>query len=265
MQQSLLEKTRKINRIVQNKNQGSTDFLKLCSVLGDAIDANVYIINAKADIISKYSTPFMRKEINIAEDEKVFTKMQNFFWSFIDTRANLKVSEISQIIGLSIDNISETEEIFCTVVPIIAGSERLGTIFGVKYKSEFLEDDILLMEYVSIIVGLELLNLLTEENEEEKKKKEMVQSALETLSLSELEAIMHIFDELKGNEGLLVASKIADKVGITRSVIVNALRKFESAGLIETRSLGLKGTYIKVLNDMLKSELARYKERMKMN
>ena len=41
-------------------------------------------------------------------------------------------------------------------------------------------------------------------------------------------------------EGLLVASKIADRVGITRSVIVNALRKFESAGLIETKSLGMK-------------------------
>lgn len=46
-----------------------------------------------------------------------------------------------------------------------------------------------------------------------------------TLSFSEFEAIIHIFDELDGDEGILVASKIADRVGITRSVIVNALRK----------------------------------------
>ncbi len=59
----------------------------------------------------------------------------------------------------------------------------------------------------------------------------------------------HIFDELGGNEGYLVVSKVADRVGITRSVIVNALRKFESAGVIESRSLGMKGTYIKVLNE----------------
>jgi len=52
-------------------------------------------------------------------------------------------------------------------------------------------------------------------------------------AVSELEAIIHIFEELSGNEGVLVASKIADRVGITRSVIVNALRKFESAGVIE--------------------------------
>ena len=46
---------------------------------------------------------------------------------------------------------------------------------------------------------------------------------------------MTYFEELDGEEGLLVASKIADQLGITRSVIVNALRKFESAGVIESR------------------------------
>ena len=51
--------------------------------------------------------------------------------------------------------------------------------------------------------------------------------------------------------------KIADSVGITRSVIVNALRKFESAGLIETKSLGMKGTYIRVKNEFLLDELKK--------
>ena len=56
-----------------------------------------------------------------------------------------------------------------------------------------------------------------------------------------------------------MASKIADRVGITRSVIVNALRKFESAGVIESRSSGMKGTYIKVLNDFIFEELEEIK------
>ena len=55
----------------------------------------------------------------------------------------------------------------------------------------------------------------------------------------------------------MVASKVADRVGITRSVIVNALRKFESAGVIESRSSGMKGTYIKVLNDVVFDELTK--------
>ena len=71
---------------------------------------------------------------------------------------------------------------------------------------------------------------------------------------------MHILAELDGNEGLLVASKIADRVGITRSVIVNALRKFESAGVIESKSLGMKGTYIRVLNERLLDEIEKLKK-----
>lgn len=83
--------------------------------------------------------------------------------------------------------------------------------------------------------------------------------AISSLSYSELEAIEHIFDELNGKEGLLVASKIADRVGITRSVIVNALRKLESAGVIDSRSLGMKGTFIRVLNDKFLVELEKLK------
>lgn len=104
--------------------------------------------------------------------------------------------------------------------------------------------------------GLEIIRAISEEMEEDMRKKAVVKMAIGTLSYSELEAIEHIFNELDGNEGLLVASKIADKVGITRSVIVNALRKFESAGVIESRSLGMKGTHIRILNDKLLDELA---------
>lgn len=98
-----------------------------------------------------------------------------------------------------------------------------------------------------------------EEIEEEARSRAVVQMAISSLSYSELEAIEHIFDELNGKEGLLVASKIADRVGITRSVIVNALRKLESAGVIDSRSLGMKGTFIRVLNDKFLVELEKLK------
>ena len=40
-----------------------------------------------------------------------------------------------------------------------------------------------------------------------------------------------------------------------------ALRKFESAGVIESRSSGMKGTYIKVLNEVIFDELEEIKKR----
>ena len=118
-------------------------------------------------------------------------------------------------------------------------------------------------KYGTTVVGLEMMRSVNEENEEEKRKVSIVRSAINTLSYSELEAILHIFDELDGNEGILVASRIADRVGITRSVIVNALRKFESAGVIVSRSSGMKGTYIKVVNDVVFDELDRIRKHKK--
>ena len=146
------------------------------------------------------------------------------------------------------------------ITPINIAGERLGTLFMYKEKESYEIDDIILSEYGTTVVGLEMLRSVNEESAEESRKEQIVKSAMSTLSFSELEAIIHIFDELDGTEGILVASKIADRVGITRSVIVNALRKFESAGVIESRSSGMKGTYIKVVNDYVFDELERIKK-----
>ena len=143
--------------------------------------------------------------------------------------------------------------------PIDIAGERLGTVFMYRKEHHYEIDDIILVEYGTTVVGLEMMRSVNEENAEETRKVSIVKSAISTLSFSELEAIQHIFDELDGSEGILVASKIADRVGITRSVIVNALRKFESAGVIESRSSGMKGTYIKVLNDVVFDELKKMK------
>ena len=142
-----------------------------------------------------------------------------------------------------------------TVVPIYGNGERIGTLIVAKYDEKFNVEDLLLAEYAATVLGVEILHERAAKIAEEARKKAMVQIALSTLSYSEMEAITNILKELDGMEGLLVASKIADRVGITRSVIVNALRKFESAGLIETKSLGMKGTYIRVINDLLFDEL----------
>ena len=172
--------------------------------------------------------------------------------SILSTKENVNL----QTLGFTAD-VSQGYQAIIT--PINIAGERLGTLFLYRKESMYEIDDIILSEYGTTVVGLEMLRSVNEESAEETRKEHIVQSAISTLSYSELEAIIHIFDELDGAEGILVASKIADRVGITRSVIVNALRKFESAGVIESRSSGMKGTYIKVINDYVFTELDRIK------
>lgn len=81
------------------------------------------------------------------------------------------------------------------------------------------------------------------------------QVAVGSMSFSEQQAARHIINQLDGLDGMIIISKTAEEVGITRSVVISGLRKLESAGLIETHSLGMKGTYVRLLNELLPKEL----------
>ena len=70
--------------------------------------------------------------------------------------------------------------------------------------------------------------------------------------------MLEVFRELFVGEGLIVAAKIAERAEIPKTTAANALRKLEGAGMIETRSLGVKGTYIKVINDGFMEELRKF-------
>jgi transcriptional pleiotropic repressor len=135
-----------------------------------------------------------------------------------------------------------------TVIPIIVSARRLGTLLLARFNEFFVEEDLILAEKGAAVAGKEILSGKTEIYEKEARSRAIVKLAVGSLSYSEAEAVERLFKELSGVEGLLVASKIADELGMTRSVIVNALRKLESAGVLVSHSLGMKGTYIRVLN-----------------
>ena len=52
----------------------------------------------------------------------------------------------------------------------------------------------------------------------------------------------------ENNSDVIVLSSVADKYKLTRSVCSGVIRILAIAGIIETRSLGMKGQYIKVIN-----------------
>ena len=259
MSVQLLDKTRKINKLLHNNNSSKVVFNDICAVMTEILDSNVLVVSKKGKVLGT-SKSVNVKEIKELLEERVgahIDKMLNErLLSILSTKENVNL----ETLGFSGDVVKGYQAI---ITPIDIAGERLGTLFIYKQNEGYEIDDIILSEYGTAVVGLEMLRSVNEESAEETRKEHIVQSAISTLSFSELEAIVHIFDDLNGTEGILVASKIADRVGITRSVIVNALRKFESAGVIESRSSGMKGTYIKVLNDYVFTELEKIKkERM---
>lgn len=254
---ALLNKTRMLNKILQKSGTDPVAFEDICELLSDVLSCNVYVTSRKGKVLGyafskSFECDVMKKQV---ADERRFPKDYNEkLLSIHESMANLSNK------GLCVfedEGNCIMQDKITTIVPIMGNRERLGTLILARFGENFTDDDLVLAEYSATIVGLEILRSKQVEIEEEARKKAVVQLAIGTLSYSELEAVEHIFSELDGSEGLLVASKIADKVGITRSVIVNALRKFESAGVIESRSLGMKGTHIKILNEKLLDELKK--------
>lgn len=254
MTSTLLEKTRMLNRILQQSGNTPVSFPQLCKTLSEILDANVYVSSKRGKVLGVSLAD--ASDCPIIEDketkEKKFPEEYNEeLLKFTETKYNITGDELLDIFKYDIESYNK----LVTIVPINGSGQRLGTMVLARHKKIYDDEDLVLAEYSATVVGMEILRAKSEEIEEEARKKAIVQMAIGTLSYSELEAVEHIFQELDGQEGLLVASKIADRVGITRSVIVNALRKFESAGVIESRSLGMKGTHIKILNDKLLDEL----------
>lgn len=254
---TLLEKTRALNKLLQKNKEVTVDFNEIAQVLSDMIDCNVYIIGRNGQVLGytfMNGFNFGTAENLLGNDRTVPEEYNEMLLHTSQTKSNIQGGAGECIIdGKSYDLGGKIS----TIVPITGGGERQGTLLLAKFITEFYDEDLILAEYGSTIIGMEMIRSKADKIEEEARKKAAVQIAIGTLSYSELEAIEHIFAELNGPEGLLVASKIADRVGITRSVIVNALRKFESAGVIESKSLGMKGTYIRVLNDYLLDELKK--------
>jgi transcriptional pleiotropic repressor len=257
----LLEKTRRINKILQKTAGQRVDFTEVSEVLKNVIHANVYIADREGKILGYALVDEFECDIMVSQvlKKSEFPERYNDFLLRDDeTRVNLKQKR-NVCAFVEEENCLFTNKL-TTVVPIMGGGKRLGSLLLARFAEALEAEDLILAEIGATVVGMEILRSRAEKIEEEARNKAVVQLAIGTLSYSELEAVEHIFEELDGEEGLLVASKIADQLGITRSVIVNALRKFESAGVIESRSLGMKGTYIKVLNPYLLEQLSRKKK-----
>ena len=256
MSDSLLTKVRKLNWALAESSAGYVSFDELCNIMSELLDSSIYILSRRGKVLASKVEKEEGAPVEIREDGESFypAEFNDKFLPIMETKSNLIYDSIKEFYGPEYKFAS----MYHVIVPIIFGGRRIATMLLARKERAYDDSDIAICEYGATVVGIEVSRGIALEEEEENRMKEAVEMALSTLSYSEMDAVIKIFAELEGNEGLLVASKIADKSGITRSVIVNALRKLESAGVIESRSLGMKGTRIKITNDYLRGEINKH-------
>ena len=256
MSVQLLDKTRKINKLLHNNHSHRVEFNDICEVLSGILESNILVISHMGKILGAASYSGI---------DKIGELITADTGGFVDNMLNerllgvLSTKENVNLLTLGFSGGSE-RKFKALIAPVDIAGERLGTLFIYKCVADYDIDDIILCEYGATVVGLEMMSSVNNENAEDERKKKIVKSAIKTLSASELQAVKAVFAHMDGMDDILVASRIADDTGITRSVIVNALKKFDSAGVISTKSSGMKGTKIKVLNEVVYDELKKLED-----
>lgn len=243
----LLKKVNKITELLQREG-GAVAFSDLASVMSEVLDgAEVYVVSRKGKVLGHSLgdgfpktgfDPMWLENGHLSDDAAM---------SLLKVGALSGGADAERVIGFGP----------ALIAPAVGGGRRVGTLLALGVDKGFTDDAWVLMEYAATTVGMVISQAMDEEEEDEAEGKRMARSAINSLSYSEIRAMQNIFDELDGDEGVLVASRIADQAGITRSVVVNALRKLASADVIESRSLGMKGTYLRILNREIRNELNR--------
>lgn len=256
MSVDLLDKTRKINGLLRDNRVSKVAFTDLCQVLGDLLDSNVFVISSKGKVLgmSLTGSDEVLSGFPSVKGKLADAKLSKRFLEVLSTKENVNL----ETLGMSKE---ETSDLQALITPVYIAGKRLGTLFLYRRMQVYGIEDIILTEYSTTVVGLEMMRSVTEELDHENHQKQVVDSVMGILSPLERKAVGFVLMQIESREGTIVTSRLAKEVGITRTVIVNALKKMESAGLVETKSYGVKGTHIKILHDIVYTEFENSESR----
>ena len=100
--------------------------------------------------------------------------------------------------------------------------------------------------------------LHTKQDKGDKKMEKTIERVKKIISYSELDMLKGLVCEIGENVSIqLNVGTTANRLGATRSAATSVLRLLEVAGVLETRSMGTRGTYIKVIDRQALKEIIR--------
>ena len=158
MSVQLLDKTRKINKLLHNNNSSKVVFNDICKVLSEILISNVLVISRKGKIlgISHYeSVKEIHELLGGQVGSHIDTLLNERLLGVLSTKENVNL----QTFGFEGSEIRKYQAL---ITPINIAGERLGTLFLYKDKDAYEIDDIILGEYGTTVVGLEMTRAVHE-------------------------------------------------------------------------------------------------------
>lgn len=136
--------------------------------------------------------------------------------------------------------------------PLLFYGEQLGLLTLFVGEKNIIEEDLALVECAAVLLSMLLKKKILIKNDSKNEVNlPSLEVALAHLSHSEKLALKHILKEMKEKEAKLIMRKLAKKAGVGQTCLVNVLKKLAGARILEVKSLGVKGTYLRIHDDSI--------------
>ena len=135
----LLDKTRKINKLLHNNSSQKVVFNDICKVMSDILVSNVLVISRKGKVLG----------VSIIEEvEEIKELIQDEVGGYVDSMLNerlLNVLSTKENVNLETLGFAEgySNKYQAIIAPIDIAGERLGTLFMYKIENQYDIDDII--------------------------------------------------------------------------------------------------------------------------
>ena len=155
MSVQLLDKTRKINKLLHNSSSSKVVFNDICQVLMDTLSSNILVLSKKGKVLGVSFCPGVEEIRELIADEvggHVDPLLNERFLGVLSTKENVNLQT------LGFEHVSSSYQ--GIINPIDIAGERLGTVFMYRKDRPYDIEDIIVSEYGTTVVGLEMLSLI---------------------------------------------------------------------------------------------------------
>ena len=194
MSVQLLDKTRKINKLLHNNNSSKVVFTDICEVLTEILASNVLVVSKKGKVLGVSTCEGVPEIHELLQDEvgeHIDPMLNERLLSILSTKENVNL----QTLGFTAD-VSQGYQAIIT--PINIAGERLGTLFLYRKESMYEIDDIILSEYGTTVVGLKMLRSVNEERPEKNRSYNLRSAPFLSLSWKQSSIFLMNLTEWKG-------------------------------------------------------------------
>ncbi len=130
---ALLQKTRIINSMLQDAAGKPVNFKEMAETLRDVIDSNIFVLSRRGKLLGysinqQIENARMKKMLEDRQFPEEYTKS---LFNVPETSSNLDIN--SEYTAFPIENRDLFQSGLTTIVPIIGGGDRLGTLILVSF------------------------------------------------------------------------------------------------------------------------------------